>query len=660
MPVNPFRYLFTLAILAMFFSDGFAINDEHKSLMADLRNNPLNSKTQEAVLESVLNTAFDDPELAIQLAGDVIEIANMNNLSELMATMHRYAGIAYYFIGSYEMAILEYDLGLKIAKENDLQLLIGDIYNNYSVTLSVTGQLGTAIEYGLNALAIFENANDSTRLAQIYNNLGSRYSEIDLQEIALNYYLKAAAINEKRGDERRLTFNYGNIGLLYYELNRFNEALEYLNRSLYLQDTVKNRHDYFNILHHISLVYQEMGQFDIALALEKRAYDIAVSLNDDLGLIPILRGLATIKRNTGNPDRALEYLERAEELARNTGARYFLVNIYEELAETYAILNKYETAFIYKQLHTRLKDSIQWIEKNKAMTIIQEFETEKKQREIQLLTKDSEIQTLRLKRQSVVNWSVGIVGILLLLLAMLLLHRYRYVRKTNSELEEKNVIINNEKDRSDKLLLNILPAETAEELKTNGYAEARQFDLVTVMFTDFIGFTQMAENMAPHRLVSEIDHCFKQFDMIISKHNIEKIKTIGDAYMCAGGLPVTNTSNPVDVVKAALEILQFMNDLKAQRMAENLPYFTLRIGINTGPVVAGVVGLKKYQYDIWGDTVNLASRMESSGEPGKVNISQSTYEHVKSQFVCVHRGKIEAKNKGSVDMYYVEMEKEAG
>jgi len=294
------------------------------------------------------------------------------------------------------------------------------------------------------------------------------------------------------------------------------------------------------------------------------------------------------------------------------------------------------------------------LEKDKAVQKIKEFESDKKQQEILLLTKDSEIQKLSAKRQKIIRNSVSIVGALILILAILLLHRYRYVRKTRNELADKNKIINHEKDRSDKLLLNILPAETAEELKEKGTSEARYFDMVTVMFTDFKGFTYLAEKMSAQELVAEINHCFKAFDQIISEHNIEKIKTIGDAYMCAGGLPVTNTTNPVDVVKAAIRIKHFMEELKIQKKLEGKPYFDLRIGIHTGPVVAGVVGFKKFQYDIWGDTVNIASRMESSGETGKVNISQSTYEKVRHQFTCTYRGKVEAKNKGAIDMYFVE------
>lgn len=226
--------------------------------------------------------------------------------------------------------------------------------------------------------------------------------------------------------------------------------------------------------------------------------------------------------------------------------------------------------------------------------------------------------------------------------------------KLEEEVLVRTAELRTEKKKSDDLLLNILPTEVANELKEKGSAAAKQFDEVTVMFTDFKGFTQISEKLSPTELVSEIHACFKAFDHIIEKHNIEKIKTIGDSYMCAGGLPVANKTNATDIVQAALEIQQFMVQHSKQRKSDNKEIFEIRIGIHTGPVVAGIVGVKKFAYDIWGDTVNIASRMESSGEPGKVNISGSTYDLVKDKFSCIHRGKIQAKNKGEIDMYFVE------
>jgi class 3 adenylate cyclase len=221
------------------------------------------------------------------------------------------------------------------------------------------------------------------------------------------------------------------------------------------------------------------------------------------------------------------------------------------------------------------------------------------------------------------------------------------IRKQKEQVEE-------EKKKSDELLLNILPEEVAEELKVKGAAEAKMINDATVLFTDFKDFTQIAEKFTPQKLVSEIHQCFSAFDRIMQKYGVEKIKTIGDSYMAAGGIPTPNSTHAIDVVRAALEIQAFMKDHKEKKEALGELFFEIRIGIHTGPVVAGIVGVKKYSYDIWGDTVNTASRMETSGERGCVNISGATYELVKNTFTCTYRGKIDAKNKGMIDMYFVE------
>ena len=223
------------------------------------------------------------------------------------------------------------------------------------------------------------------------------------------------------------------------------------------------------------------------------------------------------------------------------------------------------------------------------------------------------------------------------------------VKSRTSELAE-------EKKKSDDLLYNILPLETAEELKRDGKTKPRRYDSVTVLFTDFKGFTMISEKLSAEEIVNEIDLCFGTFDNIMEKYNMEKIKTIGDAYMCVGGLPVPNSTHAVDAVKAAMEIKKWVHEHGDYCRERNLPVFEIRIGLHTGPVVAGVVGSKKFAYDIWGDTVNIASRMESSSEPGEINVSGATYQLVKNHFQCKHRGKVQAKNKGEIDMYYIESE----
>lgn len=213
--------------------------------------------------------------------------------------------------------------------------------------------------------------------------------------------------------------------------------------------------------------------------------------------------------------------------------------------------------------------------------------------------------------------------------------------------------LNQERAKSDSLLLNILPASVAEELKVHDSVIPRHYESASVLFTDFVGFTQIAEGMSPDELIAELDACFSRFDAIARKNKLEKIKTIGDSYMAAGGVPSANRTHAVDSVLAALEIKRFMMERAEKKKTINQPFWQLRLGIHTGPLVAGVIGREKFAYDVWGDTVNTASRLESSGVAGRINISGATYEQVKDFFVCEYRGKISAKHKGEIDMYFV-------
>jgi len=228
------------------------------------------------------------------------------------------------------------------------------------------------------------------------------------------------------------------------------------------------------------------------------------------------------------------------------------------------------------------------------------------------------------------------------------------VKERTRELQETMEDLSAEKERSERLLLNILPYETAQELKKNGKSRPRLYNEVTVMFTDFKDFTRFSEKLTPEEIVSQIDECFRQFDSIIGKYDIEKIKTIGDSYMAVAGVPVPSLTHAKDIVNAALDMRDFVTEYNLKRKAKGSDPLEIRIGIHSGSVVAGIVGTKKFAYDIWGDCVNTASRFETSGEPGKINISGATYDLIKNDFTFTYRGKIAAKNKGAIDMYFVE------
>jgi class 3 adenylate cyclase len=316
----------------------------------------------------------------------------------------------------------------------------------------------------------------------------------------------------------------------------------------------------------------------------------------------------------------------------------------------YASLGDFKKAYDFKSRLISIKDSLYNNDNDKKIQQLQfNFDIEKKEAQIDLLNKDKALSEATIQRQRIINYAAGISGILFLIVAVGSYSRYKFVKRTNK-------IIKQERDKSKELLLNILPEETAKELETNGHAQTRYYESVTVLFTDFKGFSTIAGKLSPQELVAELNDYFGKFDEIVGQFGLEKIKTIGDAYMCAGGIPVVNTTHPLNAVKAALAMQEYMRKKIAERQQKGEQGWELRIGIHTGPIVAGVVGKKKYAYDIWGDTVNIASRMESSGEPGRVNISSATYAFIKDEYECIHRGKISAKNIGEVDMYFVERE----
>jgi len=416
----------------------------------------------------------------------------------------------------------------------------------------------------------------------------------------------------------------------------------YLNRAVEYSEQVNNLGFLGTAYYNLANYYNVIEDYPNRKSALEKSLEVNTIINNEIGLVYCKSDLSnTMIKLKQDPALALKYAGEALEVVRNNpdfGSRAGIYLTYCEAlnynGNVTEALAYFDSANIFKT--QELKSTF-----DKEITEMQtKYETLEKEQEI--LKQDTEIK----QKQSQMNLLYGGIGAFAII-SFLAFRSYFQKKKAN-------VIIQKEKDRSDNLLLNILPAETAEELKAYGKTTARSYDNCTVMFTDFVGFTNIAEKLTPQELVSEIDFCFKEFDEIISKYNIEKIKTIGDAYMCVANLPRENKQHAPDMVNAALDIRNFIQKLYDKRALQNEVSFKIRIGIHSGPLVAGVVGTKKFAYDVWGDTVNLASRMESSGEAGKVNISGATYELVKNKFNFVPRGKIEAKNKGTIDMFFVD------
>jgi class 3 adenylate cyclase len=376
----------------------------------------------------------------------------------------------------------------------------------------------------------------------------------------------------------------------------------------------------------------------------------AEKLNVKILIVQSLIGLGNVYEKKGDYKNAIIYYKKGETQALDLNAKQELKEIYEQLSKSYSKSADYGNAFKYQSLFSNIKDTLYNNENDKKLGSLQfDFDLQKKQGEINLLTKDKALSALQIERQKFATNAFAAGLALVFLITVLIFKNYREKVKTNK-------ILDQQKDEIEGLLLNILPSEVAKELQVHGQATPRNYDTVSVMFTDFKNFTIHADKMSPQELVEELNTCFVSFDTIIGKYNLEKIKTIGDSYMCAGGIPTTDARQAYNMIKACLEIQEYIVINNKRRENAGLEPWDLRIGVHVGPVVAGVVGKKKYAYDIWGSTVNIASRIESNGAPGQVNISADAYELVKNEFDCTYRGKIYAKNVGEIDMYFVEKE----
>ncbi len=399
-----------------------------------------------------------------------------------------------------------------------------------------------------------------------------------------------------------------------------------------------------------------MHQHDSAFYYLNKAIDQLKVKNELSYLSRPYAFVSAVYLQANNIEKAIYYAQLSFNMSSTSSDEISFVEATATLSKAYARKGNFKKAYYYLDLLSTTKDTFfKGSTKQKVADMQSMFDFKRKINDQKISQiKDKEIALQQIQKERILRNSFLIGSALLLLLLIVLYSRYKIKQNANIALEGKNKIISEEKERSENLLLNILPFEVAEELKLKGSADAKLIDEVTVLFTDFKGFTIVSEKLSPKELVKDIHECFSAFDLIMEKHGLEKIKTIGDSYMAAGGLPNPNTTHATDAICAAFEILRFIETGKANKIAMGAPFFEVRIGIHTGPVVAGIVGVKKFAYDIWGDTVNVASRMESGGEEGKVNISETTYDLVKDKFNCTYRGKIQAKNKGMIDMYFVE------
>ncbi|GAB4487789.1 MAG: hypothetical protein OHK0019_03350 [Saprospiraceae bacterium] len=522
------------------------------------------------------------------------------------------------------------------------------MYANLGVALHNTGETRRGIEYLLQARDILLGRQDWAALANlehliagVYFSNKDFYNALTHNELAIKYARQSKL-------RQTLADSYETAAEIYHQLYDFEKAYEYYRKYLTELDTIRLEEQALQ-----QRVDQQRGLLSAAEAQIK--YLIARQNFQDLQLQQSLYEQDRLKLL--NENLALDAQRKRDELLLLQKQKEVdEANIRQKTLE--ALRAKQELLLAAQNLDTERKNALianlrqqEAIERanrlNDSISRVQELERVQREQEYQ----EQQQATFR-------QFVYGIGGMLLAMLGILgaswLFARRanRRLNQQNQQIQAQNKEIEAERSKSDQLLLNILPDEVARELKTSGYATPRHYESATVLFTDFVNFTRLSSQLSPDELIDELDECFLAFDEICEKHGLEKIKTIGDAYMCAGGLPIPNDTHPQDAVKAALEMMAWLE--QRNRENPNVLLREMRIGIHTGPVVAGVIGKNKFAYDIWGDAVNLAARLEEHGEPGRINISKATAEAVKPWFKVTPRGKKEVYNKGLVEMYFVE------
>jgi adenylate cyclase len=523
---------------------------------------------------------------------------------------------------------------LALAQAQSFAQGVAEAYANIGIAFRNQSQYDSALHYLLNALKTNESNQDQDRVAANLNSIGSVYYYQNNPEKAKEFYQRALAIYEKTGNILGRAASFMGLGVVHKP--EPDKALDYYFRASAIYDQTGNNAEKAQNLNNIGNIYRAKGDKVKARQYFERAAEINKLIGNQQSLVVNLMNIGEIYQQDRLYKLAEANYQEAVKVAISGNLKLASAQCYRRLVEFYKAQGRFELALEYLDKAVENEQSIYNDEKSRQISELQTiYETKQQQQENDALKLVNQRQQIAVVAGAVVLFLLGV-------LALGFFRGRERLRRVNQQ--------------SDRLLTNILPEEVAAELKAMGRSIPKSYERVTVLFTDLRGFTQLAERLSPWELVQQLEHCFLAFDEIIDTHGLEKIKTLGDGYLCAGGVPVANDTNPLDAVRAGLAMQDFMRQWNQERAAAGDPPLELRVGVHTGRVVAGVVGKNKFAYDIWGDTVNLASRMESSGEPGRVNISGATYELVRASFVCTHRGKIYAKNKGEVDMYFVEGE----
>lgn len=667
-------FIFTWILCFLCFATSAYGSDYSQSSLTDLEKGLTNISDPSEKINQLLylSEQYQDnaADKALDFANQALALAQKNKLALKEIDSYNALGMAYLALKDLTQSKLQFDKALSL---NTHQYTKGFSFTYLGkAILGIESQsYQEAIVNLKEAEASFSQDNNQQGLAYVYANYGSVYQIYENFEASLSYHLKALKINESLANKEEIATNQNNIALIYAAMGDFESALDYAFKSmklneeianqegmgaslntaanlilnhfenydlaldLYLKavavnEAIDNKAEIANAMNNIGSTLIKLERYEEALNYFNQALNLRYQLDDMEGIINSYNNIGVAYYYMGNLEDALAYhidaLELAKDNSYNEGLRSALYN----LSNDYAKNDDYKSAFDFYRLYATIKDQIFSKDYSDSISKMKTvYETEKKEQENALLKTSNEL----LEKDKFIQRIVIALSLTILIIVSAL-----------------GLVIAKEKKKSEKLLLNILPVRVAQDLKETGKTTPEVFESVTVYFSDIVGFTSTSSHLEPKFLINELSEIFTEFDRIMAAHGCERIKTIGDAYMGVANMTIPNENHAESMLLAASEILAFLH----QRNASGDIQWRIRIGLHSGKLVGGVVGTAKYIYDVFGDTVNTASRMESNSEPMRINVSHTTYDLLKDRFSFFEREPIEVKGKGLFHMYFYE------
>ncbi|MFN8154694.1 MAG: adenylate/guanylate cyclase domain-containing protein [Bacteroidia bacterium] len=551
-----------------------------------------------------------------------------------------------------------YEKALNLRRESGDEKGIAETMNNLGHLYHTQGNIPLAIDYYRKSLAIQERIHDLEGMSTSLLNLGVIFNDQGDHDLARKSIGQSLQILKQSGDEYGLSYALNNLAKMYEVEGNLPLSLETHRKSLAIREKIHdNQGIAFSLMYigQIEELLDSTGKANAAEPFLRRSYEAFQSAGEKEGEALAGNSLAKFYQRRGQLHTALGLAQASLKTGQNLGYPEIVYNSAKILYTIYKAEGKTAEALRMHELYIEMHDII--VNENFRKDNIRrqfQYEYDRKATADSLKAQEERLMLeARVEKEETITRATIAVLILTMLFAGFVLNRFAVTNRQKKQIQEQHLALGEEKKKSDTLLLNILPEETAEEIKKTGTAQARRYESVSVLFSDFSNFTGISEKMSPEELVHEIHVCYSAFDAIISRYPIEKIKTIGDGYMCVSGLPVPNSRHAIDLVSAAREMQEFLHVQRKQRILEGKPGFEARMGIHSGAVVAGIVGTRKFAFDIWGDTVNIAARMEETALKGSVYVSEATAKLIEGSFTLEDKGMVLLKNKGEMRVYEV-------